>query len=151
MGPAVRGPVEGPVDRVMVPELPLLAYPVVIESVPLSPADPAEDACIVKAPLLESVVEPEIKLMDPPSPVVPEPPPIDTAPPAVAPEPPLRLNTPPSADLEACADGLLDSPIETILSLPSRTRSPAVPPDGASATLSAFCRCCCRCGCRCCC
>ena len=34
------------------------------------------------APLLESVLEPEIELMDPPSPDEPEPPLIDTAPPA---------------------------------------------------------------------
>ena len=86
------------------------------------------------APLLESVVEPEIKLMDPPSPVVPEPPPIDTAPPAVAPEPPLRLNTPPSAELEAPADRLVEPPVEALLSPPSRVRSPPVPPDRASTT-----------------
>ena len=44
-----------------------------------------EEVCIVMAPLLESVVEPEIKLMDPTSPKEPETPPIDTAPPAAVP------------------------------------------------------------------
>merc|ERR1712097_234240 len=89
MSPAVPEPVEAPVDRAMVPELPLLADPVVIETAPLSPVDPAEGVCIVMAPLLESVVEPE-----------------------------LRLNTPPSAELEAPADRLLDPPVEALLSPP---------------------------------
>mmetsp|Transcript_25698 Transcript_25698/g.37897 ORF Transcript_25698/g.37897 Transcript_25698/m.37897 type:complete len:106 (-) Transcript_25698:1159-1476(-) len=82
----------------MVPELPLLVDPVVIETTPLSQVDLPEGACIVMDPLLESVVDPELKVIDPPS---PEPPPIDKAPSDVAPSTAVRVKIPPSTDLEA--------------------------------------------------